>query len=226
MPSNETFWGDWRWYGWEVEKTLTVPTSRTPQGYGSHLAKTLNHKLDSGPWLRSLFLLPRSPRCEVTSPPSPTAHPQIPYSQVIWCFQHETRGYFVWDLVDFFRHIETCNVNHSLSSLLSWRCRLMGSDLRPYLPPLENHHVLCTSCCPVRPNSVKSGTIWSSILACSAVDGIRRVKDWHGESWLRAPKKNNHARCSCPLFSCHTLLGGQSEWSFHSIYNTALLATW
>lgn len=185
-------------------------------GNRTHLAKkrNLNHKWDWAHGMILLYLLPRSLWCEVTSPHSPTAHPQILYSQVISC------SHFVLDLVDFFRHIETSNTNHSVTSMQGWSCRLRLSEIPLYLLPSVNHDVARARCWPLRPDDVKSGTIWSSIPACSAVnDDISHVKSWLSESCLSSkillrPRKKNKQNVPA-LSSWHTPLG-RKIWTLHS----------
>lgn len=204
------FWGDWQWRGWQVEKYWIVPTSkalRKQEPFGKK--RNLNHKWDWANGMILLHLLPRSLWCEVTSPHSPTAHPQILYFQVI------SRFHFVLDLVDFFRHIETSSTNHSVTSMLGWSCRLRLSEILLYLLPSVNHDVVRARCWPLRPDDVKSGTIWSSILACSAVnDDISHVKSWLSESHLSSkillrPHRKNKQNVLA-LSSWHTLLGREN----------------
>lgn len=98
------------------EKKLNCSHIQNSSGRQEPLAETPKLQVWLSPWLWSLatYILSRSLWCEVTSPHSPSSHPQIFYPQIIWCFQHETQGpvpFWTWAISSgTLRHVTSTTV--------------------------------------------------------------------------------------------------------------------
>lgn len=224
MPKNETSQGDWQCMAEKWEKVELFPHPKLFRETGATCRNSQTASLIEPMVMIPGYIHPVKKLVMWSDlPPQPLIPPAnlLPPDNLMFPAR-DTRARSVLDLGDFFRHTETRNVHHRWSSLLGCSCRLLLS-VSSFSHPRVNHGVFCACFWPRRPDSVKSGTIWSLILPHSTMDGISSVKSWLLSdsplklwnlnsivSWKilwRAHQKNSQTKYSSPLFSWHTLLG-------------------
>lgn len=165
-------------------KVELVPHPKALRRNRNHLAKRLKPQVKLA--LGMILVAACQEICDVKWPSTQSLFPPtnlLPDNSMFPTW--DVRAPAVPDLHDFFRHTEIHNTHHCLGSLLAWNCRfLMVSELPPsHLPP-GSHGVFLSRCWSRRPDDLKSGTIWSYILAFSTIDGISHVKTWLSHSPL------------------------------------------